>query len=139
MIGQQNNDIIMMSADLNTTIKTLSGHTAAVRALSILPDGRIASGSADTTVRVWNLTTGNADFTLNGHTGYVKSMDVLASGYLISVGYDSKICIWNTTSGNLVSNIANAHSGYIYAVKTINQYYFSTGGGDKLIKVHNSI
>jgi WD40 repeat protein len=32
----------------------LEGHTSYVSALAVLPDGRLASGSADTTVRVWS-------------------------------------------------------------------------------------
>ena len=124
-----------MSADLNSTILTVTGHTSAVRSLAILPDGRLASGSQDMTVRIWNLTTGNAEFVQNAHSNYVKSLGVLPNGYLVSVGYDSKICVWNTTDSSLVTRITNAHSGYIYTVKTLNQCSFSTGGADKLIKV----
>jgi WD40 repeat protein len=32
----------------------LEGHTRAVQALAVLPDGRLASSSYDKTVRVWS-------------------------------------------------------------------------------------
>jgi len=36
-----------------TPSSTLQGHTGAVVAFSVLPDGRLASGSGDNTIRVW--------------------------------------------------------------------------------------
>jgi len=32
----------------------LKGHTSYVYALAVLPDGRLASGSGDSTVRMWS-------------------------------------------------------------------------------------
>jgi hypothetical protein len=37
---------------------TLAGHTACVYALALLPDGKLASGSDDDTVRVWDTASG---------------------------------------------------------------------------------
>jgi WD40 repeat protein len=125
-----------MWSNLTSNIKTLSGHTADIRSLKILPsDGRLASASFDMTVRIWNLTNGTLDMTLYGHKSSIYSMDLLANGYLVSGGSDLILLVWNTTSGSLVKNITNAHSGTILVVKTINQYYFATGSVDKLVKV----
>ena len=127
-----------MSEYLNTTIATLSGHTGAVRSLKLLPDGRLASCSDDFTVRIWNLTTGNVSMTLYGHTAIVYAVEVLANGYLLSggsaVGNDYPIRVWNTTTGSLVRNITYPHSGYIKAIKTLNNFYFASGG-DNTVKV----
>ena len=38
--------------------KHLHGHRDAIYALAFLPDGRLVRGSADGTVRVWDVTTG---------------------------------------------------------------------------------
>ncbi len=54
------------------TVRTLSGHTGAVRAVAVTPDGRHAvSGSGDNTLRVWDLASGETVRTLSGHTGAV--------------------------------------------------------------------
>ena len=34
--------------------RTLTGHVGAVRALAFLPDGRLASGSEDKTIKIWS-------------------------------------------------------------------------------------
>ena len=36
----------------------LEGHSRAVNALCVLPDGRLASGSVDSTIRLWDVITG---------------------------------------------------------------------------------
>ena len=53
-------------------MRTLSGHTGAVQAVAVTPDGRQAvSGSGDNTLRVWDLASGETVRTLSGHTGWV--------------------------------------------------------------------
>ena len=39
-----------------------------VRSVAVLPDGRLASGSADKSVFIWDLTTGSCVRVLQGHT-----------------------------------------------------------------------
>ena len=68
-----------MSPYLNSTIFTLSGHSSNVEWLKMLPDGRLASASDDTTVRIWNLTTGTQEMVLYGHTNLAYSLDVLVN------------------------------------------------------------
>ena len=46
----------------------MAGHAEAVLATQFSPEGRsLASGSGDTTVRIWDLTTESPQFTLEGN------------------------------------------------------------------------
>jgi WD40 repeat protein len=65
-----------------------------VVALAVLPDGKLASGSADVTVRVWDVASGACMLTLAGHTSHVFALAVLPDGKLASGSHDNKIRVW---------------------------------------------
>jgi WD40 repeat protein len=51
------------------------------RAVSISPDGRRAvSGSKGSTVRVWDLETGECEQVLEGHTDWVEAVSITPDG-----------------------------------------------------------
>jgi len=51
------------------------GHSRHVSSVAFSPDGqRLASGSADQTVKVWNTRTGQELLSLKGHSGWVSNM-----------------------------------------------------------------
>ncbi|MYA70851.1 hypothetical protein F4Y19_12330, partial [Candidatus Poribacteria bacterium] len=53
----------------------LTGHTWGMHSMALSPDGDIlASGSEDTTIRLWDMQTGAHKKTLNGHTHRVYSV-----------------------------------------------------------------
>src|SRR5258707_14924866 len=53
----------------------LKGHTDIVNSVAWSPDGtRLASGSRDKTIIVWNVASGKPQTTLNGHTNLVVSV-----------------------------------------------------------------
>jgi len=80
-------------------LRTLEGHTHFVSSLAVLADGRVASGSWDQTIRLWNPASGVCEATLDGHTSAVFALAVLADGRLASGSADNTIRLWNPASG----------------------------------------
>ena len=53
-------------------------------ALCALPDGRLASGSYDNTIRLWDVKTGAETARLEGHSDSVDALCALPDGRLAS-------------------------------------------------------
>ena len=78
-------------------IQTLTGHTLSVKALTVLQNGNLVSGSADSTIKIWNPTTGALIQTLAGHPAPVLALTVRQNGNLVSGSIDNTIKIWGTS------------------------------------------
>ena len=64
---------------------TLEGHQHEIRCLAISPSGKIlASGSADHTVRLWDLAEARPMKILEGHRGWVNCLAINPSGSLLA-------------------------------------------------------
>ena len=80
-------------------LMTLEGHSSIVLSVAWSPDGtKIASGSNDNTVRVWDAATGKLLRTLKGHSASVYAVVWSPDGTKIASGsYDKTVIIWSIT------------------------------------------
>ena len=78
---------------------TLTGHSGWVNSVCLLGDGRLASGSSDETIRIWDTQSGQCDLTLTGHSGGVRSVGVDGQGRLVSRDWNGVVFLWDLSSG----------------------------------------
>ena len=81
---------------------TLFGHEELIYKIIELKDGKIASCSDDTTIRIWDNTNKHECLQiLKGHTDYVRTI-LEMKNYIISAGYyygfDNSVRIWNKST-----------------------------------------
>lgn len=68
-------------------IRTLTEHSDALTATAISGDGRIlATGSADKTIKLWQLSTGKVIHTLTGHSDRVRCVAISSDGMILGTG-----------------------------------------------------
>lgn len=75
---------------------TLKGHSAAVAAVAFSHDGKIiATGSYDTTVKLWDAESHQLLVTLTGHQGWISALSFSANGKILaSSSVDNTIKLW---------------------------------------------
>src|SRR4051794_10343002 len=81
-------------------MRILQGHTAPILCLAYSADCRyLASGSADETVRLWDLTTGECERVLPLGRGVVLSLAFGRGDRALAIGLHLSVMLWDLDSG----------------------------------------
>ena len=112
----------------------LEGHAGAVKALCRLDDGRLASGSADGTIRRWDAATAAETARLEGHTGWINTLCRLENGRLASGSSDGKILLWDVATGAETGRL-EGRGGHVLALCLLEDGRLASGSGDVTISL----
>ena len=116
---------------------TFLGHADRVWSAAFSPDGsRLASGSSDGTLKVWDAGSGKEIFTLKGHADAVAGVSFSPDGKLIATaGWDGAVKVWD--AGSRRETFAfRRHDGAVYCVAfSPDGKYLASAGWDETLKL----
>jgi len=112
------------------------GHWAAVLGCDMTPDGRIAvSSSADQSVIVWDLDSGQALAVLAGHSAAVEDCAISPDGQLVaSVGRDRSLRVWDWATQEHRAVVAHADAAMACSFSEDGRY-LATAAIDGVVRV----
>ncbi|CAF0785762.1 unnamed protein product [Brachionus calyciflorus] len=131
------NYIYVRSPTSSSNRLAINAHVNTICSLLGLPNGDLVSGSADNTIKIWNMVDGSLKRTLLGHTSSVLSLIILENGDLASGSVDRTIRIWNTNIGLSLKTISTDHRDYIRSLALLPNGHIASASDDKTIKIYD--
>ena len=108
--GQRGSFRVWSAKDWSWKTEKPGVHGDTIYDLALSPDGkRLASGSADKQLKVWDATTLDLLKAIEGHTGFVLTLAFSPNGQkLASAGDDEQVKIWAMDNWKQVHNLAES-------------------------------
>ncbi|KAK3807633.1 MAG: hypothetical protein J3Q66DRAFT_374382 [Benniella sp.] len=129
--------VYVYSTTNREVIQTFTGHARGVLSVMYSPNGdMIVSGSRDSTVRLWDVETGDTLHILIGHSGTVSSVAYSPRGNMIaSAGYDKTVRIWDMDTEECRYTLSG-HEGVVASVAfSPDCNFIASGSHDKTIRL----
>lgn len=127
MAYDENNAIVLINLTTETE-QTLHGHTDFILCLAFNHTGSLlASGSKDSTVKIWHTASGACTTTFSTHLNEVTSVEFSPNGSLFASGSDDKtIYLYNVASFELIASL-KGHTNKIWSLifSDDNQFLYS--------------
>jgi serine/threonine protein kinase/type II secretory pathway pseudopilin PulG len=137
-------EIRVWDMEKRNVVMTLSGHNKSILSLAISPDGkRLASGSADRTVKLWTVATGKMETNFTDLRGPVFAVGFSPGGETLAAGIgdpyreEGEIRLWDLAAGNQ-RTILKGHVGPVFALAfSPDAKTLASAGLDQIVRFWN--
>lgn len=123
--GCENGQVLVFPVSSRAVLRKFTHHKGPTHATIFSPTKtHVISGSDDTTIRLWDLSSGQQIHMFHGHTDYVRSAACLSENAILSGSYDHTVRLWDTRAkdaqltldhGTVVESVALFQHGRIAA------------------------
>jgi len=100
-------------------VRKLEGHTDTVLCLQF-DSKRVATGSSDRSIRLWDIRSGRCFHTLFGHQGGVRCIR-FDDKYIVSGSWDTTVMVWDVINFHLITTIVE-HTDCISALEITHKH-----------------
>eukprot|EP00729_Bicosta_minor_P006810 gene6810-3663_t len=131
--------VVQLSREHVTANQT--SHDMPISAMTYIPEFNVvASGSADGTIKLWDLSSGGLTIEYDqAHTN--SSVTCLSKGHLgqhlISGSSNGEIFIWNTLSGHVLIKLVKRELKEVVGIMAVSDRFYSAGWDGKLVSFIN--
>jgi WD40 repeat protein/predicted KAP-like P-loop ATPase len=138
-VGLEDGTIEIWNLLTGTKLLSCQGHKGSIWSLAFNHDGtQIVSGSSDRTVRLWDVTTGQAiDRPSWHHRDFVKSVAFNHnSTQVVSGSDDRRVRLWDVETGQAIDRPAWVHNGLVKSVAfNYDGSMLVSGGRDNMVRL----
>ncbi len=122
---------------VDQSLKTFIGHSKSLKTVAFLPSGQqVLSGSADRTLKLWDVKTGNAVRTFIGHGDIVNSVAISPDGNTaLSASHDKTLKLWDLNTGELLNTLSGHENSVVSVAFSKDGHLALSGSHDKTLKL----
>jgi WD40 repeat protein len=93
-------------------------HGLGIHCMNALENNRMATGSFDKKIKIWDLNAEKCVLTLEGHSSFVNSLVMISNEIIASCSSDKTIRLWNLIDGTCIKTI-EGHTESIGCIQAI--------------------